>query len=282
MNTYAAAQFATATGTGPTSPPRFTSYGCGPLVILMAGIGSTRRTWQAHQVPALVQAGFRVVTVDPPDIMTGGVAFEDALVVDTAAQVAGLIESFDSGPVHLVGTSFGSLVTRETALSRPELCKSTVTMAAAGRSHPLRQMWQLARKELDDSGIRLPQRFETVLAALLNLSPATTAEPEQAQEWLDIFEFAASGSGTKSGMPNNHAYDRLKDYARISVPSLVIAFTDDRQAPPILCREVADVIPGARFVEISHCGHLGHLERPEVVNSAMVDFLLELTIQEQE
>ena len=33
--------------------------GSGPLVVLVMGTGSPGRVWRAHQVPALVGAGFR-------------------------------------------------------------------------------------------------------------------------------------------------------------------------------------------------------------------------------
>ena len=38
--------------------------GDGPLVVMVMGTGSPGRVWKAHQEPALVKAGFRVVTFD--------------------------------------------------------------------------------------------------------------------------------------------------------------------------------------------------------------------------
>jgi pimeloyl-ACP methyl ester carboxylesterase len=35
---------------------------------------------------------------------------------------------------------------------------------------------------------------------------------------------------------------------------------------------VADAIPNGDLVEIPGCGHLGHLERPDLVNAAIVEF----------
>jgi pimeloyl-ACP methyl ester carboxylesterase len=51
-----------------------------------------------------------------------------------------------------------------------------------------------------------------------------------------------------------------------------MAFADDLIIPPHLCREVADHIPGSRYLEIPGCGHYGYLENPEPVNSAILDF----------
>lgn len=67
--------------------------------------------------------------------------------------------------------------------------------------------------------------------------------------------------------------DRLHAYARITVPSLVVGFADDKMAPPAFGREVADAIPTATYIEIERCGHFGYLERPDEVNRVIIEFL---------
>jgi pimeloyl-ACP methyl ester carboxylesterase len=57
------------------------------------------------------------------------------------------------------------------------------------------------------------------------------------------------------------------------VPCRVIGFSDDLMCPPHLCAEMADAIPDCDYVEIASCGHLGYLERPDEVNSAIIEFL---------
>jgi pimeloyl-ACP methyl ester carboxylesterase len=42
--------------------------------------------------------------------------------------------------------------------------------------------------------------------------------------------------------------------------------------PPYLSREIAGVIPGARYQEVPDAGHFGYLERPEAVNKILLDF----------
>ena len=43
--------------------------------------------------------------------------------------------------------------------------------------------------------------------------------------------------------------------------------------PPHLVAEVAEVIPDCDYLEIGSCGHVGYLERPDEVNSAIIEFL---------
>jgi len=62
----------------------------------------------------------------------------------------------------------------------------------------------------------------------------------------------------------------------ISVPTLVVAGAEDVVAPPALARAMAGRIPGARYVEVTHAGHLSPLEQPDQVTRAMRAFLAEL------
>lgn len=249
--------------------------GTGPLVVLIMGSGSPGRVWRTEQVPALVRAGFRVVTFDnrginPSDESPAEITLED-LVADSAA----LIEHLGA-PAHVVGTSLGALVAQELALAHPGLVDRAVMLATAGRPHPMLLATRAGRAALHDSGVQLPTRYSAAVEAALHLSPRTLADPARAQQWLDTFEFAASvptTAGIRAQLDIDHSRNRLADYSRITRPSLIIGFSDDQLAPPPYCREVAAAIPGARYVEIEGCGHLGYLERPDEVNRVLIDFL---------
>jgi pimeloyl-ACP methyl ester carboxylesterase len=66
--------------------------------------------------------------------------------------------------------------------------------------------------------------------------------------------------------------NRLAAYRSITSPVLVIGFEDDVVLPAHLGREVADAVPNGRYLEIPHAGHLGFIERPQVVNAAALKF----------
>jgi O-succinylbenzoate synthase len=66
--------------------------------------------------------------------------------------------------------------------------------------------------------------------------------------------------------------NRLPAYRNIATPVLVIGFGDDVVTPPHLGREVADALPNGRYLQIPDAGHLGFFERPEVVNTAVLQF----------
>jgi pimeloyl-ACP methyl ester carboxylesterase len=67
--------------------------------------------------------------------------------------------------------------------------------------------------------------------------------------------------------------DRREALRKVTAPCRVIAFSDDLITPVPLAAEVAEAIPDCDFVEIPACGHFGYLERPDEVNSAIIEFL---------
>jgi len=57
------------------------------------------------------------------------------------------------------------------------------------------------------------------------------------------------------------------------MPTLVVVGASDAISPEAEMREIAEAIPGARFVVAPSAGHMAPLERPEEVNPQLLDFL---------
>ncbi|POM24971.1 putative non-heme bromoperoxidase BpoC [Actinomadura rubteroloni] len=245
----------------------------GPVVLLVTGTGAPGRVWRTHQVPALLAAGYRAVTMDNrgiPPSDTGG----DFTLADMAADTAGLIEHLDAAPCRVVGFSLGAMIVQELLVARPDLAERAVLMATRGRSDPLAAAVTAAEIELCDSGVQIPARFNAVIRALQNLAPSTLADDDRVRDWLDILEMSAPDlTAIRGQLGVDLIPDRRPAYAGIGCPCLVLGFADDLVARPGLGREVAAAIPGARYEEIAGCGHYGYLERPDAVNAALLRFL---------
>ena len=63
----------------------------------------------------------------------------------------------------------------------------------------------------------------------------------------------------------------------ITVPTLVIAGTQDAIVGPGEVRAIADGIPGAQYSELD-CGHLSNLEEPRPVSALLAAFLSPATM----
>ncbi|WP_282692111.1 alpha/beta fold hydrolase [Streptomyces sp. CC208A] len=247
--------------------------GTGEPVVLVMGAGGRGRAWHLHQLPALVEAGYRVITYDSRGVPPSDPGEAGFTVADLAADLAGLIEHLDAGPCRLVGTSLGAHVVEELLLTRPELATAAVLMATRGRDDHLRAAAARAELELLDSGISLPPRYHAALQAIQNLSPHTLDDEVAVSDWLSVFEQSLStGPGLRHQLAITPAPGRLAAYAEITTPCLVLAFADDLVTPPHLVAEVARAIPHATHRLVRHAGHYGYLERPEEVNRQILAF----------
>jgi pimeloyl-ACP methyl ester carboxylesterase len=248
--------------------------GRGERVLMIMGQAAGGNVWSMYQVPALEEAGYEVITFDnrgvpPSDVPSGGYSLA-SLVADTA----GLIEALDAGPCRLVGTSLGAMVAAELAISRPDLVSGCVLMAMRARSDAVRRAVSAGERALTSGGIQLPAAYEAAMSVLQMFSPATLNDDAAIRAWLDVYEMSAARRAAASGQDAiDLDSDRRDGLRAVRVPCRMIAFSDDLMCPPHLCAEVAEAIPDCDYVEISSCGHLGYLERPGEVNTAIIEFL---------
>jgi pimeloyl-ACP methyl ester carboxylesterase len=251
--------------------------GKGEPVLFIAGRGGAGRTWHLHQVPAFLAAGYRVITFDNRGV--GATANADGFTTETmVADTVALIESLGAGPVRIVAVSMGSYIAQELLLVRPDLVTQAVLMATRGRLDRAREFFRTAEDEFATSGVQLPVAYDAKFRLLESFSPKTLNNDEAVAEWIGMFNvwpikltpgLLCQGKASPQG-------NRVPAYRSIRTPVLVLGFADDVVTPPHLGKEVADAMSNGNYLKIPDTGHLGFLERPEVVNAAVLDFFAEV------
>jgi pimeloyl-ACP methyl ester carboxylesterase len=247
--------------------------GRGDPVLFIAGRGGAGRTWHLHQVPEFLRAGYRCVTFDNRGI--GATENADGFTTETmVADTVALIEKLDVAPVHIVAVSMGAFIAQELMVARPELVRTAVLMATRGRNDRTRDFFRDAEVELAKSGVELPAAYDAKVRLLESFSPKTLNDDAAVRDWMDMFTMwpTKQTPGLKTQLSIGPEANRLAAYRSITVPTLVISFQDDVVLPAHLGREVADAIPNSRYLEVPHTGHLGFIERPQVVNAAAMKF----------
>jgi 3-oxoadipate enol-lactonase len=68
--------------------------------------------------------------------------------------------------------------------------------------------------------------------------------------------------------------DLVPQLSTIGNPTLVLCGELDAATPPPLCRQMAENIPDARYIELPGCGHCPPLEQPQAFIDAVADFIL--------
>ena len=244
-------------------------------VLLICGTGQPAFSWQVAVTPRLVAAGYRVVAYDNRGVPPSACPPPPYTVQDLVDDAAALVEHLDLGRCRVAGLSLGAMVTQELALGRPDLVRAAAMMGTIGRSSALFRAWALANIELARAGLVLPGRFTAVTTLMATASPGRQLDDGFTGPMVELMAEAPpwSGPGVEGQHAADLAYDhRLDALGEVSVPSLVIGFEHDLMTPPSRGREVAEAIPGGRYVEVPGCGHLGPFEEPDAVLGHLLEF----------
>lgn len=246
----------------------------GDVVVLVCGTGQPAFSWSFTQVPALTAAGYRVVTYDNRGVPPSEVPPPPYSVGDMVADAAALIEELGVGPCLVAGTSLGAFITQELALARPDLVRGAAMLGTVGRQDVfLRALTQTSIETHAAGG--LPRRLDVLMTAITAFSPRRLHEDDFMQLYLDAMVDAPAwtGDGPLGQYAADLAYDdRLEALTGVTVPCLVVGFELDMLTATHLSREVADAIPGCRYVEIAGSGHAGIADATEEVNAALLEF----------
>src|SRR5260370_21677480 len=101
----------------------YDEYGSGEPVLLVNGTGGRGREWTAHQVPALTEAGYRVVTMDNRGVPPSDVGPVGFTINDMVADTVGLIEVLPMTPCPIVTYSLGGSIFDEAIRPCPRVWK---------------------------------------------------------------------------------------------------------------------------------------------------------------
>ncbi|WP_444912744.1 alpha/beta fold hydrolase [Microbulbifer sp. PAAF003] len=97
--------------------------GQGEPIVFVHGALADARMWQEHC--KILSSEFRAISFTQRHFSNPGNPSEGPFGIDThAADLVGLIEALDIGPVHLVGWSYGADVSLNAAIKAPKLIKS--------------------------------------------------------------------------------------------------------------------------------------------------------------
>lgn len=241
----------------------FSEAGSGgtPLVFLH-GVGSDKSVW----APQLDHFGKsrRAVAFDYPGYGDSDPAREGAGRDDFAAAILAAMDSLSVELAHVCGLSLGGVVAIALHAAAPERCESLI-LADTFAVHPDgRGIYERSVAASADLRALAEARVDVLLA-----QPADPAIRAEVVETMAKIDPAAYRIGAEAVW----LADQRDRAARIGVPTLVVCGAEDKVTPPALSRELAALVPGARYAEIPGAGHLSNLEQPGAFNRLVGEFV---------
>lgn len=248
--------------------------GSGPLLLAIPGMGDLRSEYRALR-PLLQQAGYRVVTMDVRGHGETSARWSDYSAHAVGRDALALIEYLGAGPAVILGNSFAAGSALWAAHDAPGRVRGVVLLGPIVRDGP-------------------PSRFAKIAVAVGFGGPWRVAI--WTTYWNTLFpsrkpaDHAKAKAALAANLREPGRMDALRTMvglskaateaivARSRVPALVVMGTRDPDFPDAEAeaRWLGQAL-GSEPLILEGAGHYPHLEMPERVAPALLDFLARLS-----
>ncbi len=248
--------------------------GTGPLVLAVPGMGDLRATYR-HLAPALVDAGFRVATMDLRGHGDSDVTFDafddEALASDIRALIAHL-----GGSAVVVGNSMGAGAAVVAAAQDRAAITGLVLIGPFVRNvpQPLLLRWFFRASMAGPwAGMvwrsYLPKMFPARRGQEFDEHRAAIARSQREPGRRAAF----SATARTSHDPADAVLDT------VTAPTLVVMGTADPDFPDPAAEAagICERLGQQRLLMVPEAGHYPHAEFPELTTPAVVGFVREIT-----
>ena len=242
----------------------------GEVVILIHGLGLSRAIWQ----PFIDHFGsrYQVIAYD----LYGHGESQPAPATPSlglfARQIVDLMDHCGVESAHMIGFSIGGMINRRLAMDHPDRCRS---LAILNSPHDRgvdgqKQVEERAMTVRDDG------KMATLAAALERwFTPAFRADhPEtvdQVRQWREITDdesYAGAAWVLAHGVR-----ELIRPKPPLALPTCVITASHDTGSTPAMAEQIAAEIEGAACHIIPGLQHLGLMERPDLYQVLLDEFL---------
>lgn len=239
-------------------------------IVLINGLADDLLSW-GFQVPALVDAGYRVLRFDNRGIGQSdrpAGPYSSRMLADDAKA---LVDSLGISGFHLMGVSMGGMIAEEYALAYGSDLKSLTLACTYGTADAFCQtmfaMWADLAKAINVPFVMRDVALWAFTGPFFNERPADASEFAAAMASLDM-----SLEAYLAQLAVIQKHDAIGRVGKIAAPTLVLAGEEDILIPVRLSKQLQQAIPGARWATVPG-GHACMWETPDPFNATFLDFV---------
>ena len=260
-------------------------------LLLINGLGSPLVRFEDGLVAEFVDRGFSVARFDNRDVGRSSRVPEDRSaegyrfsrppyrLTDMARDAVAILDANGWDRSHVLGQSLGGMIAQQLAISHPDrLLSMTSLMSSTGNPD-----FGSATDEASEALLRPPPRDRdgwiehTVTTGRIWATPDSWNADHARADAARLYDYGVDPDGTGRqfrALLTSGARD--EELSRLDVATLVIHGSADTLVQPDGGRHTAEVIPGARYVELEGFGHDLPRSRWIVLADTLNDFVTDV------
>jgi 3-oxoadipate enol-lactonase len=242
----------------------------GPVVCITHSLSSDGGSW-AEQVPALLQAGFRVLRLDMRGHGGSDPVAGDYTMQALADDVATVLEALAIPRVHYIGLSIGGMIGQAFAINHgAKLISAMWCDTLPASPSDAAAMWDERMNT-----VRRANSLEPLADGTMERWFTDAFKPRNPGRWRQIRDTVAATTpvgflGCSAAIMN---FDFTGPLPSLRIPVLVVCGAEDPGTPAAENRRLASLVPGARYEEIAGMRHFPNVEAPDSFNRIMIGWL---------
>lgn len=245
-------------------------HGHGRTLVLLHGFVGSAGYWLPQETS--FKSAFDVITIDLPAFAKSADVPAPDTIEGYGAAVFDLLDELGVDRFSLIGFSMGGMIAQQMALDRPARIDRLILYgtAAVGEMPSRFESWTQSIERLRDQGV----------VATTDNTVATWFVDGVKSPLHEVCRRACEGAnleGCITVMTAMQSWSAEKRLGEISMPTLVIVGDMDRSATPRDALTLWDGIANACLSILPGCAHGAHLEKPDLFNRIVLDFLSEET-----
>lgn len=229
----------------------------------------------AYQIPVFEKLGFKIVLHDfkgqtmsdkPEGVYTFKQHAEEAKV---------LFDYLGVEKLHIIGTSYGGEVAMRFAIDYPGYAKSISIIDSVSELDETLKLfvrgWKVLAGNDDPEGFFWGMAPSIYSSSFLKGNMEFLKQRAQAMKSIPSSYFEGQISLYRTFEDDVYMTDEL---FKIKCPALVVCGQDDILKPAKFSKILVDNIKDAEFAVIPDCGHVAIFEKPNILNSMLLGFVI--------
>jgi 3-oxoadipate enol-lactonase len=242
----------------------------GQVVCFTHSLASDGGMW-AEQLPSLLAAGYRVLRLDMRGHGGSDPVSGDYTMAQLADDVAASLDFLGIERVQFIGLSIGGMIGQAFAIGHGRRLFSAMLCDTSPQTPAGAQAAWAPRIEAVKKASSLAPLADPTMQRWFT----DAYKPRNPGRWKEIH--ATIAGTTPAGYLGCAAaildFDFTPKLPSLKVPMLVVCGDKDEGTPPAGNKRIAELVPGARYEEITDARHFPNVERAEAFNRTMLGWL---------